>query len=1035
MKTKSRILGISLVAMLLISMLVMAAPVSAGTLKYSTVTTPSGANNQILASDASFIKVASDGTLFAVDTAPGASDVVYKSTNGGVAWTASAAVGFNVVDMEVSPNYATDMRVFLLDGSTAGAVKVFMSTNGGATFNQLGGTITATAGDVGMDLAVAPNYTADSGEIMVAVSNTTGTTYGDVYAWGTNGVLNWVSMGLTTEDVSTVAFSPNYPIDATKLAIGSLAGTGTRLHSKVQAAAFDATITGYPVMIDAAIDDLGDAGTPIVSSDIAMASDWNGSIATLQRCFVATVSGSAILASPDNVYRITGTNAAVALNPEAGGDQEYTSIVYSGDYNTGNLIIGIDGNTVAGVASQVRRCADPTSTNPLWYGALKAPTGTTAAAGPNTYLALDPNFATNSRVYASTAGAESAVSVSNDGGINFNQSGLIHTTLAAISNIALANSTTFFMTTTDSAAGPESLWKTTDGGANWYRINAFICTTAPGVKLSPNYATDNTVYFFDIGGTTIRMSADGGGNFVGRIAPAAINDILVVDGYSIWLGATASMYSSTSGGWVWSTAKATGVTGIRSMAYDATTGHLFVGDTGALVRRSTDSGATWASVGGTGFAGGNVLVVPDVNYSDNNIIYAAGTTATAGIWRNTVATGSVWEQIDAGTVTMPAAKCVGLVMDADGTLYAADSTIAAAGVGGVMRSLDPRATIGAPVNATWEVSSTDDSLTVGDTLAGMALTSGSNVLILIENVGTDKLLNFTDTLTGAAPDLVTPNDTISSASGAISFDWLDVTGAKSYWAQVSVRDDFKDAPAAAPANLQFTAPVTNATGITADSGATAIREGATYYWRVRVQTPVIGPWSEARTIITQITTVSNAPAISSPSEGGTGPGGYNAPLKPLFQWAALKWATGYEFQLATDPTFAEGTVLVDKTGASALGTTTVFQPATALDYSSTYYWRVKGLGTSTTTDWSPVTGFSTMAEPVEAAPPVVIEQAQAPIINIPASEPATVEFQIPDELLNPQAQAAPAYIWAVIIIGAVLVIAVGILIVKTRRVV
>jgi len=316
MKTKSRILGIGLVAVLLISMLVMAAPVSAGTLKYSTVTTPSGSNNQILASDASFITVASDGTLFCVETST-ANDVVYKSVDGGVGWTASATLtGVTVADLEVSPNYATDGRVFVLDG-TANNVVVLMSTNGGATFNQLGGVIVAGATMVGTDLAIAPNYTADSGEIMVAVSDT-GATFGDVYSWGTSGVLNWVNTdavgGAVAEDITTVEFSPNYPIDATKLSIGSSA-TGTYLHTQVQVANWDLSITGYPVTISAGITHTTTAATAIVSSDIALASDWNGSIATLQRSYVATVSAAAV----DNIWRVTGTTSVVGLDPEGGG--------------------------------------------------------------------------------------------------------------------------------------------------------------------------------------------------------------------------------------------------------------------------------------------------------------------------------------------------------------------------------------------------------------------------------------------------------------------------------------------------------------------------------------------------------------------------------------------------------------------------------------------------------------------------------------------------------------------------------------------
>jgi len=68
----------------------------------------------------------------------------------------------------------------------------------------------------------------------------------------------------------------------------------------------------------------------------------------------------------------------VALNPEGGGDQQYTSVVYNGDYNTGNLLVGLDATAdgaVGGVGTtaQVRRCANPTSANPLWYGASSRP--------------------------------------------------------------------------------------------------------------------------------------------------------------------------------------------------------------------------------------------------------------------------------------------------------------------------------------------------------------------------------------------------------------------------------------------------------------------------------------------------------------------------------------------------------------------------------------------------------------------------------------------------------------------------------------
>ena len=1006
-KKLTRIWGVGLVVVLLVSLFAFAAPASAGTLEYSKIPTPSAVHYQINGtSDASFVRVASDGTIFAVDTQP-ASDIVYKSVNGGFSWTASTALGFDCADLELSPDYANDSTLFALKG-TLDAVQVYISTNGGAKFNPLGGAIASSGGITGTDLAVSPMYTSGSGEVMVGTSDNGTTQYGDVYLWGATGVLNWVAQGLN-KDVTTVAFSPNYPIDATYLAIGSNA-TDTYLDSKVSTNAWN-SLAGYPVnLTPTGITAVTEA--EITGSAIAFASDWNGSIPTLQRSFVALRSSNA----DDDVRRITGTTSVVGLAPEGGGDQEYISLAYTGDYNNGTLFAGAAG------AAQVRRSANPTQPSPAWYAATKAPTGAT-----NTYIELDPDYATNNSIWAGTVGTESAVSASADGGVNFDQTGLIDTAVASINRVALADANTYFMTTATGTASVESLWK--KAGMDWVRINAEFNTTgeAAGVVLSPNYATDSTLYYYDIGGTTIRMSTDGGASFSNRIAASAIADLMPTDGYTLYLGTGINVRKSGNGGWTWGPPKATTVGGgVNMLTWDSATGHLFAGGTAGKISRSTDGGNTWADVGGPGPAGGGgaVLVAVDPNYAENNTVYANDANV-AGIWRNVIGPGSTWQQIDAGTVTMPSGTCVGLTLDASGVMYAADSTAAATGTpnaGGIMRTLNPRAPFGNPVNNSWEVSSVDDLLAANSTLSGLALTSGSNQIVVIENSGPDQLLGFTDTIVGVAPALVSPEDgAISTGAADIRIAWEQVAGAKSYKYEVDTRSDFKSA-ASAGAVGTVNDPVANAT-------VTNLQEGKTYYWRVRAETPVIGPWSESRTITTQITTAANAPAITSPARGGTGAGGYDAPLQPLFQWSSLKWATGYEFQLAKDPSFTD--IVVNKTGADALPATTVYQPVTSLDYNTTYYWRVRGIGASTETDWSPVVGFTTMAEPVAPAPPVVVEEVPPPVIEIPPAQPPP-QINIPPAPEAP-APIAPAYIWAVIVIGAILVIAVVVLIVRTRR--
>ncbi|MDD5127603.1 MAG: hypothetical protein PHR43_05885, partial [Dehalococcoidales bacterium] len=109
-----------------------------------------------------------------------------------------------------------------------------------------------------------------------------------------------------------------------------------------------------------------------------------------------------------------------------------------------------------------------------------------------------------------------------------------------------------------------------------------------------------------------------------------------------------------------------------------------------------------------------------------------------------------------------------------------------------------------------------------------------------------------------------------------------------------------------------------------------------------------------------------------------------------------------------------------------------YRPLAELEAGTTYYWAVKAT--------KPVAGaFSAVAnftvavapEATTAAPPVVITQVPAPTIVLTQPPVTTTNIVIPQP--TPAPQIAPAYIWAVIIIGAILVIAVIVLIVRTRR--
>ena len=179
--------------------------------------------------------------------------------------------------------------------------------------------------------------------------------------------------------------------------------------------------------------------------------------------------------------------------------------------------------------------------------------------------------------------------------------------------------------------------------------------------------------------------------------------------------------------------------------------------------------------------------------------------------------------------------------------------------------------------------------------------------------------------------------------------------------------------------------------------------GAIYFWRIRSAKSATSqiadsPWSEVRSFTVKagfiVTTPYYGVALLSPANGGVG-----IPTKPTqFSWSPWQDATKYEFDLAKDSEFKQMVT-------TANTTTTAYSYSGALDYSTSYFWRVKALevnGQAIPSDWSATFSFQTEAAPV---PPT------------PVQEPAT-----------------PLWVWVIIAIGAILVIVTLILIFKTRRV-
>jgi hypothetical protein len=190
----------------------------------------------------------------------------------------------------------------------------------------------------------------------------------------------------------------------------------------------------------------------------------------------------------------------------------------------------------------------------------------------------------------------------------------------------------------------------------------------------------------------------------------------------------------------------------------------------------------------------------------------------------------------------------------------------------------------------------------------------------------------------------------------------------------------------------------------------------------------------------QPVSVTTAPGVANwtpnlyPNDGAS-----NVPVNANLAWDPVVGATGYELQIAkanaADPkVMPSGTSTVNLVGAG--------YAVSGLDYNTTYVWRVRAVSGTSKGEW--VTSIFTTA--AEVIPPVTVEEApdaptiiltQQPMVTVTQNPVVTPVITFPDITLTvpDETTGTPAYIWIIVAIGALLTVAVVILIIRTRRVV
>lgn len=184
-----------------------------------------------------------------------------------------------------------------------------------------------------------------------------------------------------------------------------------------------------------------------------------------------------------------------------------------------------------------------------------------------------------------------------------------------------------------------------------------------------------------------------------------------------------------------------------------------------------------------------------------------------------------------------------------------------------------------------------------------------------------------------APELLLPANNQEHVSLSPKIEWKSVSEADTYQIQLSFSENF--------ISLIVDETVSD-TSLTIES----LEYKSNYYWRVRaINESGAGDWSEVY-FFTTIVEAPEKPELSSPSNN-------TAELDTLinFQWSDALRADSFIVQISETDHF--GTIVRE------LITEANFLSLGGLNFSTTYFWRVKAINTGGESDWSEVFNFTT----------------------------------------------------------------------------
>lgn len=890
-------------------------------------------------SDITCLAIDSKGILYAGVT--GMPSNLYKSLDDGQNWQAIGSDTGIITDMAITADdtlyYATSYQIF----KSANDINMLLASLPGRSTDP---DTVITSFDVSL--------CNGSHTILVGTKNKNSGQFGGAYVIYGDMIMQWQDLGLAGYDVYSVVFSPRFQEDNFVVALISdemntyitwKKGSGTWGRALGNAVLKDG-LTGNAVAVNE-------------SAEIVFPDDYCSDVNS-GRCvlYAALNTGT----NDGDLFIVYGQN-----NPEQ-------SIVEDLDVakSYGENSIDISGFDVCGGIGDIYMMAGASSSADIyissdggnsWEKGSKSPSGEGQTA-----VLMSADCKNNGKAYAATVGNESAFSVSCDYGINWNQYGLIDTTVDIIIDAAVSpafdNDKTVFLL---SWGNGYSLWRSTDGCSNWQRVfvgSADRSTGIDKIALSPDFGNGSRVLYFygsENGNPILWKSADNANSFSSKSMPFSVDCWEIIDDNSFYIagfdGTNALLYRTIDSGAHYKYKSTAGnqllISLVLSPDYPVD-GNVLASNYNGDIYLSTDRGMTFIPLGQTSSPlAGRVSMAFDAAYSLNGIVYAAGDMTDNGIYRFAIGQSLVWEAIDA---TLPPNAQIGALEVAEnGVLYALNYQQAGNG-GGLERSIDPASgnffeTFAAGLEA--------DTTLIGSWLTG-------NTIWSVDTMN-NSLFYFKDNFSGGI-NLSTPSDfeivkgvLFDNTIKNILLDWEPLEGAGSYLWQLSNEADFSSSSIIAE-------DTTSASSVKLNS----LEPDKTYYWRVRAETPLLSHWSGIWSFTLQAVIDLDTPILESPAAGAV-----NVPVNTMFQWTPVDGAESYELEISTQYDFTNPVVRL--TGANAIPIN-AWQNPDQFAYNTTYYWRVRAINSDTVGSWSGAGVFATeAAEITQISTSSTITQTQA----------------------------------------------------------